>query len=81
MFLPEGRSFELSKELLEGAIDIHVHATPHLPSSPRRLDPIEAAIQARDAGMRTIVLMDVFQMSNGVAWLSLIHISEPTRPY
>ena len=75
MFLPEGRSFELSKELLEGAIDIHVHATPHLPSSPRRLDPIEAAIQARDAGMRTIVLMDVFQMSNGVAWmLSLIHI-------
>ncbi len=69
MFLPEGRSFELSKELLEGAIDIHVHATPHLPSSPRRLDPIEAAIQARDAGMRTIVLMDVFQMSNGVAWM------------
>ncbi|MQF64707.1 hypothetical protein FIM04_01090 [SAR202 cluster bacterium AC-409-J13_OGT_754m] len=69
MFLPEGRSFELSKELLEGSIDIHVHATPHLPSSPRRLDPIEAAIQARDAGMRTIVLMDVFQMSNGVAWM------------
>ena len=69
MFLPEGRSFELSKELLNGSIDIHVHATPHLPSSPRRLDPIEAAIQARDAGMRTIVLMDVFQMSNGVAWM------------
>ena len=69
MFLPEGRSFELSKELLQGSIDIHVHATPHLPSSPRRLDPIEAAIQARDAGMRTIVLMDVFQMSNGIAWM------------
>ena len=69
MFLPEGRSFELTKELLQGSIDIHVHATPHLPSSPRRLDPIEAAIQARDAGMRTIVLMDVFQMSNGIAWM------------
>ncbi|MDE0188278.1 MAG: DUF6282 family protein [bacterium] len=69
MMLPEGRSFELSLELLQGAIDIHVHATPHLPSSPRRLDPIEAAIQARDAGMQAIVLMDVFQMSNGVAWI------------
>ena len=69
MMLPEGRSFELSQQLLEGAIDIHVHATPHLPSSPRRLDPIEAAIAARDAGMQSIVLMDVFQMTNGLAWV------------
>ena len=70
MTLPEGRSFELSRELLQGAIDIHVHATPHLPSSPRRLDPIEAAAEARDAGMRAIVLMDVFQMTNGIAWVT-----------
>ena len=69
MVLPEGRSFELSKELLQGAIDVHVHATPHLTSSPRRLDPIQAATQARDAGMRAIVLMDVFQMTNGLAWV------------
>ncbi len=69
MILPRGRSFELSQQLLQGAIDIHVHATPHLPSSPRRLDPVQAAIQARDAGMQAIVLMDVFQMSNGVAWI------------
>ncbi len=69
MTLPEGRSLELSQELLQGAIDIHVHATPHLPSSPRKLDPIEAAIAARDAGMQTIVLMDVFQMTNGIAWI------------
>ena len=69
MILPEGRSFELSEELLQGSIDVHVHATPHLPSSPRRIDPIQAAIQARDAGMQTIVLMDVFQMTNGVSWI------------
>jgi len=67
--LPEGRSLELSQELLHGAIDIHVHAGPHLPSSPRRVDPFEAAREARDAGMRAIVLMDVFQMSTGTAWL------------
>ena len=69
MILPEGRSFELSKELLNGAIDIHVHAGPHIFSSPRRVDPVEAAIQARDAGMQAIVFMDVFEMSNGTAWI------------
>jgi hypothetical protein len=69
MLLPEGRSLELSKELLVGAIDIHVHAGPHIFSSPRRLDPVEAALQARDAGMKAIVFMDVFEMSNGTAWL------------
>lgn len=67
--LPDGRTLEKSQELLRGAIDIHVHAGPHLFSSPRRVDPVEAATQARDAGMRAIVLMDVFEMSNGTAWL------------
>jgi hypothetical protein len=69
MILPEGRSFELSKQLLQGAIDIHVHAGPHIFSSPRRVDPVQAAIQAREAGMRAIVFKDVFEMSNGTAWL------------
>jgi hypothetical protein len=69
MILPEGRSMELSQELLKGAIDIHVHAGPHIFSSPRRVDPYQAAVQARDAGMRAIVYMDVFEMSNGTAWL------------
>ena len=69
MILPEGRSFELSQELLVGAIDIHVHAGPHIFSSPRRVDPFQAATQARDAGMQAIVFMDVFEMSNGTAWL------------
>jgi hypothetical protein len=56
-------------ELLKGAIDIHVHAGPHIFSSPRRVDPFQAAIQARDSGMQAIVYMDVFEMSNGTAWL------------
>jgi hypothetical protein len=67
--LPEGRTLEQSEELLRGAIDIHVHAGPHIFSSPRRVDPVQAAILARDAGMRAIVFMDVFEMSNGTAWL------------
>jgi hypothetical protein len=69
MILPEGRSLEKSLEILKGAIDIHVHAGPHIFSSPRRVDPFQAAIQARDAGMQAIVFMDVFEMSNGTAWL------------
>ena len=63
------RSMDLPDQLLRGAIDIHVHAGPHLTSSPRRVDPFEAAEQARDAGMRAIVLMDVIDTSAGTAWL------------
>jgi len=69
VFLPAGRSLDASRRLLEGAVDIHVHAGPHLPSSPRRVDPFEAATEACDAGMKAIVLMDVFQLSTGTAYL------------
>ncbi len=69
MLLPEGRSLEQTRDLLQGAIDIHVHAGPHLRSSPRSVDPFQAATQARDAGMQAIVFMDVFEMTNGTAWL------------
>jgi hypothetical protein len=59
----------LPDELLVGAIDLHVHAGPHLRSSPRRADPVEVAHAAAAAGMRAIVLMDVFKESAGVAWM------------
>ena len=72
--LQEGRSLEMTKELLWGAIDIHVHPGPHLKTSPRRVDPIEAALEAREAGMRATVLKDVFEMSNGIAWLVNRHV-------
>ncbi len=63
------RSMDLPAQLLRGAIDIHVHAGPHLRSSPRRLDPVQAAEEARAAGMRALVYMDVFKESAGIAWL------------
>ncbi len=69
MILPEGRSFELTQELMKGSIDIHVHAGPHIFSGPRRVDPFQAARLARDSGMQAIAYMDVFDMSNGTAWL------------
>lgn len=40
--------------LLEGAVDLHVHSAPSL--FPRRIDHVEAARQAADAGMRAIVV-------------------------
>ncbi len=76
MVLPAGRSFELSQELLHNAIDIHVHAGPHIFSSPRRVDPVQAAVEARDNGMRAIVYMDVFEMSNGTAWIVNRHVPD-----
>jgi hypothetical protein len=63
------RSMELPNELLRGAIDIHVHAGPHLKSSPRSVDPMQAARQAKAAGMRGVVYMDVIENSGGTAWL------------
>jgi len=44
--------------LLEGAVDTHVHTSPDL--VPRKLDDIEAARQARDAGMAALVLKNHF---------------------
>ena len=67
--LPEGRSLDLTYELLQGAVDIHVHAGPHLTSSPRRVDPFEAAQEAKSVGMQAIVFLDVFEMTNGTSWL------------
>lgn len=63
------RSVETTERLLEGAIDIHVHAGPHLMSSPRRRDPFEVAEEAAAAHMRALVYMDVFGDSSGTAWL------------
>lgn len=74
MELREGRSLELTLDLLRGAIDMHVHAGPHLKSSPRRLDPIESAVHARNYGMRGYVLLDVFEMTTGTAWLVNRHV-------
>ncbi len=42
-------------ELIDGAIDAHVHAAPD-PLRQRRLDALNLAIKAKDMGMRAIVI-------------------------
>jgi hypothetical protein len=68
------RSMELPDELLKGAIDSHVHAGPVLKSNPGHLDPFQVAIEARDAGMRSIVYYDVFGWASGTAWMVNRHV-------
>lgn len=68
------RSMELPDELLVGAIDSHVHAGPVLSSNPGHLDPIEAALDARAAGLRSIVYYSVFGEAAGVAWMANRHV-------
>jgi len=46
-------TFELGDIDLGGLIDMHIHTAPDV--RPRRLDDIEAARQAADAGMRAVV--------------------------
>jgi len=55
------------EELLRGAIDMHIHTSPHITET--RIDAIQAAIQARDAGMKAIVIKDNFTTSAGTAYL------------
>jgi hypothetical protein len=68
------RSMELPDQLLVGAIDSHVHAGPVLMSNPGHQDPIEAALEARAAGMKAIVYYDVFGWASGTAWMVNRHV-------
>ncbi|MCG8356504.1 MAG: DUF6282 family protein, partial [Kiloniellales bacterium] len=61
-------------DLLEGAVDCHVHACPHL--NARCLDVFQAARQAAGAGMRAIGLMDNFSNSAGLAALAMRELGE-----
>ena len=54
---------ELERELLAGAIDMHVHTTPC--PFPRRFDDAEAASLAKDLGMRAMVVKDHHQPTVG----------------
>jgi hypothetical protein len=58
---------ESPSTLLRGAIDIHVHALPD--SRPRALDAMEAARNARDRGMRAIVLKNHYEFTAGLAFI------------
>jgi len=42
------------KELMQGAIDVHIHTGPDV--FPRLVDDFEAAIQAKEAGMKAILI-------------------------
>ena len=48
-------SFDEINELLRGSVDMHMHFGPD-PILPRRVDFMEAAVQAQAAGMKAIVL-------------------------
>lgn len=54
--------------ILRGAIDIHVHSDPD--NVPRSVDGLEAAAQARAAGMRAIVLKNHYDPTAGLALLA-----------
>lgn len=56
-------------ELLNGAVDSHIHACPHL--NARSLNVFDAVREAADAGMSAIGLMDNFCNTSGYAALAM----------
>jgi hypothetical protein len=61
-------------ELLEGAVDTHVHACPHL--NGRTVTVFEAVRQAAAVGMRGLGLMDNFCNSAGYAALAMAELGD-----
>ena len=59
---------------LDGAIDCHVHACPHL--NARSADVFQAVRAAAAAGMRAIGLMDNFHNSSGFAALAMRELGD-----
>jgi hypothetical protein len=57
----------IEEKLLQGAIDTHIHASPNIMET--KVDAIEAAQMARDAGMKAIVIKDNWSISAGTAYL------------
>src|SRR5689334_3703966 len=60
-------------ELLQGAVDGHVHACPHI--NARSVNVFDAVRDAAAVGMRGIGLMDNFANSSGAAALARRELS------
>lgn len=56
-------------ELMRGAVDIHVHVNPHIFPQNHAQDAMALATQAREAGMRAVVLKDVGVPTTGTAYI------------
>ncbi len=61
-------------DLLDGAVDCHVHACPHI--NARSIDVFDAVRAAAAAGMRGLGLMDNFANSSGLAALAKRQLRE-----
>jgi Family of unknown function (DUF6282) len=56
-------------ELMQGAIDVHIHANPHLFPQNHALDVIALAMEAKAAGMRAVAIKDVGVPTTGAAYV------------
>lgn len=56
-------------ELMRGAIDVHVHANPHIFPQNHVQDVIALAAEAKEAGMRALIVKDVGVPTTGAAYV------------
>lgn len=56
-------------ELMQGAVDVHIHANPHLFPQNHALDVIALAVEAKAAGMRAVAIKDVGVPTTGAAYV------------
>ncbi len=56
-------------DLMVGGIDIHIHSNPHLFPEIHSQDVIGLAVQAKEAGMRALVVKDVGFATTGMTYV------------
>ena len=67
----------VENELLEGAIDCHIHAYPDF--VPRAQDMIQIALDASKAKMRALAFKDHWNISCNAAYMAQQHIDNPAK--
>src|SRR6267142_4309992 len=60
-------SLSANAQTLSGAIDMHAHADPD--GTPRKLDAVDLARLAKEAGMRAIVLKNHYEPTASLAYI------------
>src|SRR5258708_29083176 len=67
-------SLSANAQTLNGAIDIHAHADPD--GVPRKLDAVDLARLAKEAGMRAIVLKNLYEPTASLAYIVRKEVTE-----
>lgn len=60
--------YEEARELLKGAVETHIHLNPHIRPEDHMMDALDYSKQAREAGMKAVVVKNVGIPNTGATY-------------